>query len=269
MSAPRTFWAVAAAVALGATPLAAQQPVEVRHVSLDLLDMTLVADTVLGTSIVAAPSVRSKQGVDQLHLVSLDFTPDSLVEWLNVAAAYLRAPARAGAPDGIRWAPPLHSSRRDGEISLGRQIRKGKLRETTHLAIGDSTSRWAATLDVGSAERLLLALLAVASRSRLVPTDSSLPPDSLGVCTTPDEAIGVVSQPVPSFPGSEGRVVVQYVVGTDGRADMSTFHVLLAPHQRHAEVARKTIADSRFRPARIGGAPVRSLARQSLVFRVR
>jgi hypothetical protein len=246
----------------------AQQPVEIRHVPLDLLDMTLVADTVFGTSIVAAPSVRSRQGVGEAHLISLDLVPDSLVSWLNVAAAYLRSPARAGAADGIRWAPPLRDRRGDGEISLGREIRKGRLR-TAHLAIGDSIFQWSVTLDSARAERLLRDLLEVASRSRLLPRDSVRSPDSADVCLAPEEPLDVVFQPTPKYPGWQGRAIVQFVVDTEGVPEMSTFRVLLATHQRHGELARQAIADSRFRPARLCGAPVRTTVHQGFSFVMR
>jgi len=68
--------------------------------------------------------------------------------------------------------------------------------------------------------------------------------------------------------GVEGRVVVQFVVGTNGRVDMSTVKVLSASDQQFAEPTRKALGEFRFRPAKVGDRNVRMLTQMPIVWEV-
>jgi protein TonB len=66
----------------------------------------------------------------------------------------------------------------------------------------------------------------------------------------------------------EGRVVVQFVVDTNGRADMSTVKIISATHDGFIEPTRKAIREFRFRPARMGDVKVRMLTQLPIVWEV-
>lgn len=69
--------------------------------------------------------------------------------------------------------------------------------------------------------------------------------------------------------GIEGTVLAQFVVDLDGRADLTTFRVLEAPHARFADAVREAVRTMRFHPAVVGGAPVRQLVQMPFVFALR
>ena len=66
-----------------------------------------------------------------------------------------------------------------------------------------------------------------------------------------------------------GRVVAQYVVGPDGRAEPGSIVFLLASSDDHMKEARAVLLRSRYRPAIRRGEPVRQLVQQNLVWRHR
>jgi TonB family protein len=69
--------------------------------------------------------------------------------------------------------------------------------------------------------------------------------------------------------GVGGRVVVQFVVGTNGRVDMSTVKVLSATDDAFVDPTREALDEFRFRPARIGDNEVRMLTQMPIVWEVR
>jgi protein TonB len=81
-----------------------------------------------------------------------------------------------------------------------------------------------------------------------------------------DRAPRVVGQPVsPEFPtslrerGVNGRVSVQFVVDTLGRAEMSGLRVVEATDPLFARSVRAVLGRYRFSPGEVGGQKVRTL----------
>ena len=76
----------------------------------------------------------------------------------------------------------------------------------------------------------------------------------------------------PEYPQSliatrtEGRVLVQFVVGVDGKPEMNTFRVLEATHPAFAEAVRKALPGRSYYPAEIGGKKVRQVVQQPFTF---
>lgn len=66
--------------------------------------------------------------------------------------------------------------------------------------------------------------------------------------------------------GIEGEVDVQFVVGVDGRADMSTFKVMKSNNDMFSNAVRNAVSRARYRPAEIGGKKVRMLVQQPFMF---
>lgn len=63
-----------------------------------------------------------------------------------------------------------------------------------------------------------------------------------------------------------GRVDVQFVVDTTGRPLAGTVRVLRSTHPAFAEVVRAAVPEWRFRPARVGGRPVKQLVQLPIGF---
>ena len=115
--------------------------------------------------------------------------------------------------------------------------------------------------------------------------------DSAVASTPPDRWTGVpeagklyyeyqVERPVmaaagsqsPAYPnhlrsaGVEGEVFASFVVDTNGRAELSTFHVLKTTNNLFAVAVSTALPGMRFQPAAIGGKKVRQLVQQPFVF---
>jgi TonB family protein len=86
------------------------------------------------------------------------------------------------------------------------------------------------------------------------------------------EQATLVSQPAPKYPkpleavGIEGRVALQFVIDTTGRIEPTSVRILESTHDAFEAAAREALTGAIFRPARLGGHPVRELARQSIRF---
>ncbi|HEY0970873.1 MAG TPA: energy transducer TonB [Gemmatimonadales bacterium] len=79
----------------------------------------------------------------------------------------------------------------------------------------------------------------------------------------------------PSYPamlrsrGTEGRVVVRFVVDTTGRVEEGSIEVVESSHDLFTASVRRALAGMRFSPAEIGGRRVRQLVQQPFVFEIR
>lgn len=74
--------------------------------------------------------------------------------------------------------------------------------------------------------------------------------------------------PVMQSAGIEGRVEVQYIVDTLGRAERGSIKILKSTHKAFEEPAREAIEKSVFKPARFKGSAVRQLVQQALSFKI-
>jgi hypothetical protein len=249
---------------LGSIPLHAEVRDTTFQFPLPLLDIGIRAGTNDGVILVAAPSLRSKQGADSTVAVFLTFHPDSLVSWLNHAVAVLRQTAVTAPTEQIQWSRDLRSVRGSGHFALGRTVKQGKLRGERWLAIADSLRGWTLKLSGKEADSLLALLFAAGTQAGLGESkDSPLPVDSV------DVPVQIRHQPIPGNRGVIGRVLTQYVVDIDGRVDPATVVILLASSPILVDLARETLLGSRFTPAFRGGRPVRQLVQQAMLWRPR
>ncbi|MEZ4457655.1 MAG: energy transducer TonB [Gemmatimonadales bacterium] len=89
-----------------------------------------------------------------------------------------------------------------------------------------------------------------------------------------DDPVQAINFQKPRYPpvlqqaGIAGSVDVQYVVGTDGKAEASSFRVLRSTNKAFEEPAREAIMGSTFKPAKIKGQPVRQLVQQRVSFTI-
>jgi TonB family protein len=106
------------------------------------------------------------------------------------------------------------------------------------------------------------------------PGDSTRPAGDLLTAETVDEPVAIVRQPVPRYPaalaqaGITGRVVLQYVVDTVGRAVPGSLCTLTSTHAAFQAAAHASVLAGRYRPARLRGKVVPQLVRQTLSFRL-
>ena len=64
----------------------------------------------------------------------------------------------------------------------------------------------------------------------------------------------------------EGEVIAQFVVDTNGRADMSTFKVIKSSHDLFTAAVKNALQNYRFYPAEVGGRKVKQLVQQPFQF---
>jgi protein TonB len=80
--------------------------------------------------------------------------------------------------------------------------------------------------------------------------------------------------PVPRYPehlrasNVSGEVLMRFVVGADGRVESGSFEVISSPERAFSDAVRAAIMSTRFRPAEVGGRPVRQLVEQSFIFKL-
>ena len=68
--------------------------------------------------------------------------------------------------------------------------------------------------------------------------------------------------------GMTGRVVVQFVVGPNGRVESGSIKILESTNSAFAAAVREVLPRHRFSPAKIGGKAVRQIVQQPFVFRL-
>ena len=84
----------------------------------------------------------------------------------------------------------------------------------------------------------------------------------------------VQGSPTPRYPsvlessGITGEVQAQFVVRSDGKADLDTFKVLKSTNELFTQAVKTNLPRMRFNPAQIGGKPVNQLVQQSFQFAV-
>jgi hypothetical protein len=245
----------------------AQRPLLVRHYSLPTMDIGILADTAHGVSFVTAPSVLTREGNQAAKITWIRFDPQRLLQWLDSADVYLRAPVRANEADGTRWAPRLIGIGGRGWLTFGRGIRKHRLDKHRYAFVTDSAYSWRFEVSEEQAQGLLNLLLEAAALSRLRPLDSATH-DGVMACDDVDRPVEVEYQPQPRVVGGlKGRVATQYVVDATGRPEMDAFVAVFATDPALEEAARTLIAQSRFKPAVLREQSVRQLVQQMVVWR--
>jgi protein TonB len=121
-----------------------------------------------------------------------------------------------------------------------------------------------ANLNAGSSSKL----------SALSPAGASLATVEPFSAAAVDDPVEVLEQPAPEYPsplsqaGITGRVQLEYVVDTTGRAEAASLRTLLSTHPAFEAAARGSVLATRYRPARLRGRVVRQLVRQTLSFRL-
>ncbi len=89
-----------------------------------------------------------------------------------------------------------------------------------------------------------------------------------------ERAIRTTTSAAPSYPdklmkdGTEGGVLVRFVVDTTGRADPNTLEIIRSTHPLFTASVREAVPQMAFTPAMVGGRHVRQAVEQNFEFRI-
>lgn len=132
--------------------------------------------------------------------------------------------------------------------------------------LGTSTPEFAGRADTLAAdslnERMLLVpwLRQLETRAYLI-FEVETPAEQLpGETRTPTYPKELIARRV------DGEVDAQFVVTASGAVDMSSFKVLLPTEPAFADAVRRFLVSARYKPATIGGHPVRQVVQQKFMF---
>jgi TonB family protein len=87
-----------------------------------------------------------------------------------------------------------------------------------------------------------------------------------------DDPASVVHMPMPKYPqlaeahGIGDKIVLQFVIGVDGRAEPASIRYIDGHYREFAEAARDAVLGTTFKPGRSGGCPVRQLVELPVSF---
>jgi protein TonB len=89
-----------------------------------------------------------------------------------------------------------------------------------------------------------------------------------------DKAVQVTRAASPRYPDAlksvsiEGQVVARYIVDARGRVEPGSIQILSATHKLFGDAVRVALLEARYRPAEVGGQPVRQLVEQPFIFKL-
>ncbi|MFI5209171.1 MAG: energy transducer TonB [Gemmatimonadales bacterium] len=246
------------------------------RVSWPLIDFVVVADTAFGVRVFMAPSLRSAQGAEHSAVHDLSLDPMYVHQWTAVAEQGIQQPwpdPRPSTPMPVAAAMPALGG--GAYLVLGKDP-SPNAQAPFLLIYHDSVSHagWTAYASQNQVSQLLIALDDVASRSRYDPAARTRA-DSLGRVEGPREVQQVprlLSMHRLVFPSSEhqeGRVWVEYVVGTQGLVEAPTIEIILSDGPGFTDAVRAALGSAVYDPGRVDGAAVRVLCFQVFTFRLR
>jgi len=205
-----------------------------------------------------------------MHGMSGGFDPDSVLDWLNYADRVVHPSAPPTSPDAALLTPVLRSWSGDSI----RFLRRAKGRKwDPHMAVmvdipGPHPDRFDLLVVPSQAVDLMAALQreamvsgfnadsALAVRTRAVPEEADQPP--VLIDRGPMSAMSVS--------GLRGRVVLRFIVDTNGHADPASVETLMADHMALAQQATAAVLGERFTPGKLQGRPVAVMVMQRINF---
>jgi hypothetical protein len=236
------------------------------YLALPLFDLGVNTTWTSGIIIAVAPGWQSVQGQEEIQEVMLNFHPDSVAGWLDQAGAVLRVAAPIGSEPSIQWVRPLRAYGSPGYIQVGRSRKGGKLTKSLWFVIGDSVRVWRIELTADQADSALR-LIKLAAEQSLVELTTKTDTHSSAKLSSYTQAT-VINQPALRQVGAFGHVIVQFIVGVDGRVEPMSVRALLASDPRLAAEAREVLLGSTFRAATVNGEPIREMLHQRLNWRI-
>ena len=89
-----------------------------------------------------------------------------------------------------------------------------------------------------------------------------------------EKVVQRVTASAPRYPdsmkgaGITGEVVVRYIVGTNGRVESGSIEIVSSTNRAFSDAVRTALMNARFRPAEVGGRPVRQLVEEPYTFKL-
>lgn len=239
-----------------------------RRLAWPLADVIVSASERYGVSVWASPNLGVRQDNSAVRTIDLSVRPEVALQWVEVAAAL-----RDAASDR---APVLRAADSTSYLAVARPPKPAARSRPFRVILRDDATNAGWHTDVTEVQftELLTVVRLAARTSGYEPVFSpSSRPSHDGECGL-DEPAQVKYQPSPRYvrPGggrTHGRVILQYVVGRDGRAEPASIRAILSDGDALLEEARRVILGSRFEPGQSCGAAVRQLVRQSIGFKPR
>lgn len=205
------------------------------------------------------------------HRFSAYFDPDSAANWVASATRVAEASGRADSGVDLLQTPALVST--DSSYVLVRRMAKhGKWTGdvTIVMVTPHDSDGFRLIAPATDADSLFRALFGRAVQSRLAGGRVG-PKMAFGQkLDSPPTMIHAGRVAYPETPDGrvrDGEVVVQFVVGADGRPDLTTFCAIATDGPEFTTAARDAVRDTRFTPGMLHGSPVRTLVMQNVEFK--
>jgi TonB family protein len=193
------------------------------------------------------------------------FDPGTAQAWVGDAKGFLSQKLSDTDTGTVRTSPVLTSFGGDG-VYLARRKDNGRWSNETFIVMEtlDNGERVLVNGDEKSVAGILDTLLAVSRRTNFI----AYAPDSLEIAEWRDSnrEKGASARPdnlPPAYPDEErtvnheGRVLLSFVVGENGRAEMGSVKVLYATSRAFLRSVIKGLQPMRFNAATVDGKPVR------------
>jgi TonB family protein len=261
------------ALALVPSVLAAQSPARFERVKAPLFDLVVFSDSTYGVQLLASPNFHSQQGYKKASTNRLALLISDIEAWTGTAGRLLDSPPlTASTSPGKYPGLSLAADRGRSAVTLGYD-QSAAFNERFFLLVSEvGGSPWRAALPDSAARALVQALARAGAQSAIRAVDDRAASRALLECEV-DEAPRITKWPKVRYPNihpyREGRVWVQFVVDTTGRADSTSIDILLSDDPAFEKESRSALRAIRFSPGRRAGAPVPVLVFQQLSFRVR
>ena len=188
------------------------------------------------------------------------FNPSDLLTWISDARWFLDQKLASTDTGSSRNSPTLTGLEKAGRAYLLRRKKDSEWTTERFLVLEfkDTTQR---PFVVSSDEKLLRQILG--SMEDVARRAPPFKPSAEDTAKVDEPAKLKPNQRPPAYPpnarmnNQEGVVVVRFVIGVDGMADMSTARVLVSPGDAFHRSVLATLPKLRFEPARTKGQPVR------------
>lgn len=198
------------------------------------------------------------------------FDPDSAAAWVAAATQVAEAGGRPDSGARALATPALRSD--DSSYVIVRREAKGRHWrdevEITMVAARDSGG-FRLIASPADADTLFRALFSRAIQSGMFARHDTARPMLITQLDTPPKVAhaGAVSYPmVADGRFMSGEVVAEFVVGVDGRPDMSTFCAIASDAPEFTSAARNAVQRTRFTPGILHSVPVRVHVVQNVEF---
>jgi hypothetical protein len=233
---------------------------------------SVYADPALGVQLWVGTSYRAMN--ERSRSVSLAFAPDSVYPWADGAALVI-GPARAPRDSASVLAAPVLRALDGTRVRMLRRAAGAAWEDRVVLSF-EAPDTTLPPLNIAArpaeARAFVDALFQKAGTSALTP-DWSDRLASRGRIQCADQTqlvpAGIVNGAVPAYPitalGS-GRVLLEFVIGTDGWVDRQTVVPIAATDPVFVRPSVEALVGSRFTPATCRGTPIATVARQSINF---